>query len=76
MGRRWFANPRIGVLFCALLPALDAAAAARAQTAAVDAALRDRVVQLVDRLDAPKAEARDAAMASLIKLGPPSPAIG
>jgi len=70
MRRRWFANPGIGLLFCAIVPALYAAADARAQTAAADAALRDRVVQLVDRLDAPKADARDAAMASLIKLGP------
>jgi len=70
MGRRSFTKPRMGVLFCAIVPALFAAADARAQTAAADAALRDRVVQLVDRLDAPKTEARDAAMASLIKLGP------
>jgi hypothetical protein len=32
--------------------------------------LRDRVLQLVERLDVPAAEAREAAMASLIKLGP------
>ena len=48
------------------LPAL----AARGQSDATDAALRDRVLQLVERLDAAKAEARDAAMASLTKLGP------
>src|SRR5262249_24119591 len=42
----------------------------RAQTAATDAALRDRVLQLVDRLDAPKPDVREAATASLIKLGP------
>jgi hypothetical protein len=42
---------------------------ARAQTGA-DAALRDRVLQLVDRLDTEKVEAREAATASLIKLGP------
>ncbi len=41
----------------------------RAQAGA-DAALKDRVLQLVDRLDADKVEARDTAMASLIKLGP------
>ena len=35
-----------------------------------DAALKDRVLQLVDRLDAPNKEAQDAAQASLIKLGP------
>jgi hypothetical protein len=44
--------------------------AARGQSESTDAALHDRVVQLVDRLDAPKPEAREAAMASLIKLGP------
>jgi hypothetical protein len=38
--------------------------------AGADAALKDRVLQLVDRLDAEKGEARDSAMASLIKLGP------
>src|SRR5271156_3857467 len=42
---------------------------ARAQTGA-DAALRDRVLQLVDRLDTEKVEARETATASLIKLGP------
>jgi hypothetical protein len=53
------------------VPALCALAAdARSQTAEADAALRDRVLQLVDRLDAPKAETRDGALASLIKLGP------
>ncbi len=35
-----------------------------------DAALRDRVLQLVERLDAPKMEARQAAEEGLIKLGP------
>src|SRR4051794_27130360 len=43
---------------------------ARAQTASGDAALRDRVLQLVDRLDAAKSEARETATTSLIKLGP------
>lgn len=69
MARRWFVKIRRGLIFCAIAPALLAAADARAQTAA-DAALKDRVAQLIDRLDAPKPEARDAAMASLIKLGP------
>ena len=41
---------------------------ARAQAEA-DAALRDRVLQLVERLDDPKPEARDEAQARLIKLG-------
>jgi hypothetical protein len=35
-----------------------------------DAALKDRVAQLVERLDAPKAEAQDAAEKALIGLGP------
>src|SRR3954470_3040085 len=35
-----------------------------------DAALRDRVLQLVERLDAPKMEARQAAEDALVKLGP------
>jgi hypothetical protein len=35
-----------------------------------DAALKDRVAQLVEKLDAPAAEARDAAQAALVKLGP------
>jgi hypothetical protein len=55
----------------ALAPALAIGIArAQAQKATVDAALRDRVAQLVERLDSPKADARDAAMASLVKLGP------
>src|SRR3954465_5628612 len=37
---------------------------------ASDAALRDRVLQLVERLEAPKIEARKAAEEALIKLGP------
>jgi len=41
----------------------------RAQQAS-DAALRDRVLQLVERFDAEKPETRDAAEASLVKLGP------
>jgi hypothetical protein len=48
--------------------AAAAAAVARAQT--TDAALKDRVSQLVERLEAPKAEARKAAEEALIKLGP------
>jgi hypothetical protein len=69
MARRSLVNPRLGLLLCAIAPALFAAADARAQSGA-DAALKDRVGQLVDRLAAPTAEARDGAMASLIKLGP------
>jgi hypothetical protein len=37
---------------------------------ASDAALRDRVLQLVERLDAPKVEAQKAAEDALVKLGP------
>jgi len=44
------------------------ASSARAQT--TDAALKDRVSQLVERLDAPKMEAQQAAEDALIKLGP------
>ena len=39
------------------------------QTETADAALRDRVSQLIERLDDPKPEARDGAEARLIKLG-------
>ncbi len=49
------------------LVALALAVPARGQ--AIDAALRDRVNQLVEKLDAPKLEARQAAEDSLIKLG-------
>jgi len=42
---------------------------AQAQTETADAALRDRVLQLIERLDDPKPEARDEAQARLIKLG-------
>jgi hypothetical protein len=38
--------------------------------AQVSDALKDRVAQLVERLDAPKAEARDAAEKALVELGP------
>jgi hypothetical protein len=52
-----------------LLLAMACTGPARAQ-AVSDAALRDRVLQLVDRLDAPTAEARESATTGLIKLGP------
>jgi hypothetical protein len=48
--------------------AVCAAGAARGQSA--DAALRDRVNQLVERLGAPNEEARKAAEDALVKLGP------
>jgi len=41
----------------------------QAQTETADATLRDRVLQLIERLDDPKPEARDEAEARLIKLG-------
>ena len=41
----------------------------QAQTETADAAIRDRVLQLMERLDDPKPEARDEAEARLIKLG-------
>ena len=41
----------------------------QALTEKTDAALRDRVLQLIERLDDPKPEARDEAEARLIKLG-------
>ncbi|MGZ3300631.1 MAG: hypothetical protein ACXWO3_07010 [Isosphaeraceae bacterium] len=41
----------------------------QAQTETADAALRDRVLQLIERLGDPKPEARDEAEARLIKLG-------
>jgi hypothetical protein len=69
MARRWNVSSRLTWLFCAIAPALVATADARAQNAA-DAALKDLVAQQVARLDSPKAELRDAAMARLIKLGP------
>jgi hypothetical protein len=53
--------------------AWSSAPPARAQATAqgeVDAALRDRVLQLLQRLSDPKPEARDEAQARLIKLGP------
>ncbi len=59
-------------LFAVLLGVLVLVTRGRAAyaQAAADAALKDRVLQLVERLDADKVEARDTATASLIKLGP------
>jgi len=53
-----------------LIATLGARAALAQQADAVDPALRDRVLQLVDRLDSPTPEARETATTSLIKLGP------
>jgi hypothetical protein len=59
------------MLVCAaLLLPFSAAGPARAQAAQADPALRDRVLQLLDRLDVGTASARDSATAALIKLGP------
>jgi hypothetical protein len=58
------------MLAAALMIGLALELPAHAQTAAADAALRDRVLQLIERLNAPTPDARDAAVASLIKLGP------
>ncbi|MDG3006549.1 hypothetical protein [Paludisphaera mucosa] len=58
---RWFS----ALLFAAASAGLGPASAQEA----TDAALRDRVAQLVERLDAEKPEARDAAEAALKKLG-------
>jgi hypothetical protein len=54
---------------CLALMAVPAARWASAQASA-DAALRDRVLQLIDRLEAPSPEARESATTALIKLGP------
>jgi hypothetical protein len=43
---------------------------ARGQGDSADAALKDRVLQLVERLEAPMPPTRDSAEAALIKLGP------
>jgi len=58
---------RLGIAF-ALGGLIILAAEARGQTS--DAALRDRVLQLVERLGAPKLETRKGAEEALIKLGP------
>ena len=56
-------------LFSSVLLLSTNTPAAHAQSAP-DAALKDRVLQLVERLGADKVEARDTATESLIKLGP------
>jgi hypothetical protein len=56
-------------IFCFCLAVTIPCVASRGQGGS-DAALRDRVLQLVDRLDAPEKPAQDAAQAALIKLGP------
>src|SRR5262245_30003757 len=69
MRRGSFRQSRGWWIACGLLVGLPGLTA-RGQDAPGDAALRDRVLQLVERLDAPKPDAREAAMASLLKLGP------
>jgi len=62
--------PRL-VLSLALTGLLVTAAPSPARgQGATDAALRDRVLQLIDRLDAATPEARETATTGLIKLGP------
>src|SRR5262245_60054814 len=58
---------RLMIARLALLALALAAGEARAQTS--DAALRDRVLQLIERLEAPKIEARKSAEEALIALG-------
>src|SRR3954453_8796132 len=58
----------IPLLVGCLVVSMPGTRSARAQAEA-DAALRDRVLQLVERLGDPKPEARDDAQARLIKLG-------
>jgi hypothetical protein len=53
-----------------LLGAMAVCPPARGQSEASDAALRDRVTQLVERLGSDNPEARESAMAALTKLGP------
>jgi hypothetical protein len=59
---------RLKLLVAAVVACLATSSTAWAQVS--DAALKDRVLQLVERLDAPKMEARQAAEDGLIKLGP------
>jgi hypothetical protein len=63
---RWLS---IGLSACLILVAPIGSVRSLGQ-ADGDAALRDRVLQLVDRLDAGTKQSQDAAQASLIKLGP------
>ena len=60
---------RLWLVGCGCLIWLPAVATL-GQSEPTDAALRDRVLQLVERFDDSKSEVRDAAMASLTKLGP------
>src|SRR4051812_38859449 len=62
MRRKWWAA------FAMTLAWFSIGAGARGQVS--DAALKDRAAQLVERLSAPKIEARAAAEKSLIDLGP------
>jgi hypothetical protein len=63
---RWLT---VGLYACLFLVAPIASVKSFGQ-ADGDAALRDRVLQLVDRLDSGAKQSQDAAQASLIKLGP------
>ena len=69
MRRGSFLSTLYAGLMATVLCVFPAVREARSQTGG-DAALRDRVLQLVERLDTEKVESREAATASLIKLGP------
>ncbi len=60
---------RSNLLASLALLAFFSSSQVRSQTETPDAALRDRVLQLVERLDAPQPAARDEAQSRLIKLG-------
>jgi hypothetical protein len=67
---RHFSRPAWTILLAGgILVLLEINALEGALASQVDEALRDRVLQLVDRLDAPTPEARESATTSLIKLG-------
>ena len=68
--RRGSSRPvRLWLIACGCLLGLPVLGA-NGQSESTDAALRDRVLQLVERLDSPKPEIRESATASLTKLGP------
>jgi hypothetical protein len=59
-----------GLLFCCFCLVISTPFVGARGQGGGDAALRDRVLQLVERLDAPTKPAQDAAQAALVKLGP------
>jgi hypothetical protein len=66
---RWIGSALAGAVLLGPAGILTAPAPVRAQGEPADAALRDRVFQLVERLGDVKAEARDEAESRLVKLG-------